>query len=72
MNMSTELATLKFHREVRCDALVENETAKHGEAAVQRNRLSDREATHTQRKSHRSERTQRYDGDAGEEGSAHI
>lgn len=54
------------------NALVENETAKHGKATVQRNRLRDREAAHTQRKSHRSESAQRHDGDTGEEGSTHI
>ena len=67
----TELASFIEGRKKKT-VLVENETAKHGETTVKRNRLSDSQSAHTQRKSHRSERAQRYDGDAGEEGSAHI
>jgi len=53
-------------------SVIENETAKHGKATVQRDGLSDRKATHAQRKSHRSERAQRHDGDTGEERPTHI
>jgi len=53
-------------------SVVENETAEHGETTVQRNGLSDREATHAQRECHRSERAQRHDGDTGEERPTHV
>jgi hypothetical protein len=54
------------------NALVEDETAEHGKTTVQRNGLRDCEATHAQRKSHRSEGAQRHNGDAGEERPTHV